>query len=75
MEVGNELRLKQIRLKRGLTQCDIAKAAGVKQPSVVSWENGSHLPSPRRTGALLKVLDCTFEELFEEEDFKRAKRR
>nr|DAG67111.1 MAG TPA: helix-turn-helix XRE-family like protein [Caudoviricetes sp.] len=69
------MRIKEMRQRKGLTQSDLAKAVGVKQPSVVSWENGSHLPSPRRTGALLKVLDCTFEELFEEEDFKRAKRR
>lgn len=68
------MRMRELRQKKGLTQGELAEAVGVKTPSIVAWESGKNLPRPRRTAALLNALDCTFEELFEEEDFKRRKR-
>ncbi len=37
-------RIKDIRLKRGLSQLDLASLIGVSQPTVANWENGSHIP-------------------------------
>ena len=45
-------RIKSTRLKRGLSQAVLAEQAGVSQPTVANWENGSHIP---RRPALVRI--------------------
>ena len=37
-------RIKTSRINRGLSQAALAQRAGVSQPTVANWENGSHVP-------------------------------
>ncbi len=37
-------RIKTSRINRGLSQAALAQKAGVSQPTVANWENGSHVP-------------------------------
>lgn len=51
--------LKKIRLKRRLSQEDIAKKMGVTPATVCRWENGEFLPRADKLIALAKVLKCS----------------
>jgi len=47
-----QARIKSTRITRGLSQAALAEKAGVSQPTVANWENGSHIP---RRGVLEKI--------------------
>ena len=51
--------LKKMRLKRRLSQEDIAKKMGVTPATVCWWENGEFLPRADKLIALAKVLKCS----------------
>lgn len=51
--------LKKMRLKRRLSQKDIAKKMGVTPATVCRWENGEFLPRADKLIALAKVLKCS----------------
>ena len=51
--------LKKMRLKRRLSQEDIAKKMGVTPATVCRWENGEFLPRADKLIALDKVLRCS----------------
>lgn len=51
--------LKKMRLKRRLSQEDIAKKMGVTPATVSRWENGEFLPRADKLIALAKVLKCS----------------
>lgn len=56
--------LQSIRIKRGLTQGDVAKKLGVTIPTVSSWERYAHKPSPRYIPQLAKVLGRSTDDIF-----------
>ena len=43
--MGFPERLKELRLKKGLTQKEIAEQFGIKQPNYQQWESGKRKPS------------------------------
>lgn len=45
-------RIRTTRIDNGLSQAGLAKQAGVSQPTVANWENGSHIP---RRAALERI--------------------
>lgn len=51
--------LKKMRLKRRLSQEDIAKKMGVTPATVCRWENGEFLPRADKLITLAKVLKCS----------------
>ena len=51
--------LKKMRLKRRLSQEDIAKKMGVAPATVCRWENGEFMPRADKLIALAKVLKCS----------------
>ena len=51
--------LKKMRLKRRLSQEDIAKRMGGTPATVCRWENGEFLPRADKLIALAKVLKCS----------------
>ena len=55
--------LKKMRLKRRLSQEDIAKKMGVTPATVCRWENGEFLPRADKLIALAKVLKCSISAL------------
>ena len=52
-------RIKKTRLSQGLSQVELAKAAGVSQPTVANWENGSHIPRQAALNSLSGILNIS----------------
>ena len=65
---GLRNRLKVLRAERGLTQADLAKAAGVSRKTINTIENRVFVPSTVLALTLAKVLDAKVEEIFELEE-------
>lgn len=70
--------IRRRRLKVGLTTQKLAKMVGVSRSAVIFWENGTNIPTPINTVALLEVsLGYKVGELFEiltRDARKKAKR-
>jgi len=62
--------VREQRQRRGLTQEDLARAAGVSRQSIISIERGRYVPSLALALKLARIFECTTDELFElrEED-------
>lgn len=56
--------IKFLRIRKGLTQVELAKEVGVTFPTVSAWETGKSIPSPRHLKKLATVLDCSVEQIF-----------
>lgn len=61
------MKIKELRLKAGLTQVQLAKKMNVDQAAVSRWETGETNPLRKCHKKLAKVLGCTLEELYKEE--------
>ena len=63
----NQLTLKQLRERAGLTQRQLADALGVTVTTVSSWERGVKKPSLSfaQVQNVIETLNCTLEELVE----------
>ncbi|MBQ9036505.1 MAG: helix-turn-helix domain-containing protein [Erysipelotrichaceae bacterium] len=57
------IKLKQLRVDKGLTQDDVANSIYVSRQAVSSWEMGSSLPSITSCIMLLDLYETTLEEL------------
>jgi HTH-type transcriptional regulator/antitoxin HipB len=55
--------LRRARLARGLSQAELASAAGVTQGSISNYERGVMVPTNDTLGALARALDLDFETL------------
>lgn len=53
--------------RSGLTQIEIAKALDVSAPTVSRWESGKFYPRKGKLLQLARLLNCTVDELLEEE--------
>ncbi len=49
--------LKKLRLKKGLTQIELANLVGVSLNGYLRWEQGANSPSEENMIKLLKALD------------------
>jgi transcriptional regulator with XRE-family HTH domain len=56
-------RLKELRLRAGLTQEALARAADVGSDAVRKWETGRRTPMLDMASRLADVLGCTLDEL------------
>lgn len=65
----NREKFKELRLRRSLTQKEVAKACGVSDAMVAKWEKGS-IPDPNKIKYITKVLSCRVSELFDISDFE-----
>jgi transcriptional regulator with XRE-family HTH domain len=59
------LRLKLLRLSRGLRQEQVATFLGVPRPHVSEIENGVRNPSARELAGLARLFDCAAEKLLD----------
>lgn len=59
------MRLKSIRLRRGLSQSMLASRLGVKQNTISGWESGAREPDINMLKRLSHELGCTVDELLE----------
>lgn len=57
-------KIKENRLKLGLTQEDLAKAAGVRRETIVFLEQGKYNPSLNLAYNIAKSLGAKIEDLF-----------
>ena len=55
--------LKELRLKAGLRQVDVAKKLRVDQAAVSKWESGENTPLKKHREKLAKIYGCTMDEL------------
>ena len=61
------LNIKNIREQAGLTQAEVAKALNVGQSAVAAWEADKALPRADKLINIAKLLNCSIEELLENE--------
>ena len=60
------MQIKELRIRKGLSQKELAEILKVAQPSVYSWESGRCAPSAKLLPALAAALGCSIDELFAE---------
>lgn len=56
--IGDAFR--QARKVRGLSQADLAKRVGMRQPAITRLENGHHVPTWRTLSKIADALEMTF---------------
>lgn len=59
------MNIKNLRLKAGMTQADLAKKLDVDQTAVSRWESGQNKPLRKIHKKLARVLGCTVDELMQ----------
>ena len=52
-------RLKELRLKKGLTQTELGEKVGVKQSTFTNWEKGKREPNFETLLKLASILETT----------------
>ena len=58
------VRLKELRLKKRLTQTELGEKVGVKQSTFTNWENGKREPSFENIVKLADLLEVSLDSLF-----------
>lgn len=58
------------RIRRGITQVELAKFIGVGQSTVAMWETGNSIPRGKTLIKLAEVLECSIEKLLSSESFE-----
>ncbi len=59
--------ISRLRKKQGLSQVQLAEILNVTQGAVSQWEMGLSNPKSEILPELAKALDCTIDELFEDD--------
>lgn len=59
------MKLKEIRLSRGVGQKELARRIGTDEPMLSRFENYKCLPIPSMLSVLAKELGCTVDEIYE----------
>ncbi|MFA5173262.1 MAG: helix-turn-helix transcriptional regulator [Candidatus Paceibacterota bacterium] len=57
-------RIKELRVKRGMTQEELAEMAGVRRETIVFLEQGKYNPSLNLAHSVAKILKTKIEDLF-----------
>lgn len=65
--------LRTFRSKQNWTQAELARRSGVTRSSIAAIETGALVPSVHSAIALARCLDCTVEELFDDQTDNPAK--
>lgn len=60
--------VREFRLQRGLSQAQLATAAGVSRQTINSIETGRYLPSLGLALKLARLFETTVEEVFHDDD-------
>lgn len=56
--------IKTYRLKRGLTQSELAQLLGVKRSTVTAWELGNNSPRAAMLVKLSSILNCRIDDFY-----------
>jgi len=65
MEPGILNRVKELRIARGWTQEELAKATGVSRQSINSIERNRYVPSLALALTFARIFGCTTDEIFQ----------
>ena len=57
-------RIRELRIKQGLSQTELAKLAGTTQNTISSLETGQYSPTAYLSGLICRVLKCKWEDCF-----------
>lgn len=67
-EMRNKMNaISRLRKKQGLSQVQLAEKLNITQGAVSQWEMGLSKPKSEILPELAKALDCTIDELFEDD--------
>ena len=66
MTISFGTNLRTLREKRNLSQEDLARKLQISRQSISKWEQGISYPSILYLVPLIKILDCTLEELLKD---------
>lgn len=66
------LQIKKMRLAAGMTQAELAEGIGVTRSAVALWETGRKYPRSRDIPQIAHLLNCSIEELYEQDSPERA---
>lgn len=58
------LRIKELRIQKGLTRKELARRAGVSESWLKHIENGQNLPSIRTLARIAEVLEVSIKDIF-----------
>lgn len=58
------MNIKKYRLKRLMSQDELAEKMEVSQSTISMWENGGANPRADKIQKIAEVLDCTIDDLF-----------
>lgn len=62
------MKLKEIRTQKGMSQATVAKGVGVTNQAICNYEKGIREPGIPTLKKLASVLECTVDELIEDEE-------
>lgn len=57
------IRLKEMRLKKDISQEEIAEKLGINRTMIIHYEKGRNQPSLERTIQIAHILDCKLDDL------------
>ena len=61
------MKLRQVRTEKGLTQVELSRKSGVSRSKISQYESGQMFPQIPTLLKLAKVLDCTLNDLVEQD--------
>lgn len=57
------MKIKELRLKKGMTQSEVALNTGYTQQAVAKWESGESEPNLKTLMKLSEMFGCTLDQL------------
>lgn len=60
-----KFKIKDLRLKKGISQSELGKMINVHQVQINRWENGSRIPKVEKLCDIANALDVTLNDLVE----------
>ena len=66
------MNLKEKRIKKGMTQQEVADAIGITDMAVSYYESGQRIPKPAMAKKLGELLGFDWTELYEEDDGEKS---
>lgn len=64
--------VKNLRIKKGMTQEVLASMLGLDKSTVTKWETGKAMPTADKLPELARILGCTIDDLFRTEEKKEV---
>jgi len=64
LDANHTSELRRLRVQRGYTQAELARALGTHERQIVRWERGESRPRPRTAQAIADCLGVPVEHLF-----------